>query len=155
VLSVALRLVKDPDAAEDVAQEALLLAHRHRASFRGESRYSTWLYRIATTCALMHLRRGRRLASIERADAESPPLERVDPAPGPFERCAAREALGHVDRRLETLGPRHREVFRMRFVDGHSDGEIAAALGVGLSTIKTRAHRTRRALGAAIADAPA
>src|SRR6266481_2636665 len=48
--------------AEDVTQDALLLAHRYRESFRGDSRYSTWLYRVTATAALMFLRRQRRLA---------------------------------------------------------------------------------------------
>ena len=58
--AVAMKYMKDEEAAADVAQDALLLAHRHRGSFRGASRYSTWLYRIASTTALMHLRKKRR-----------------------------------------------------------------------------------------------
>ena len=58
--SVAMKYVKDEHAAADIAQEALLLAHRHRHSFRGDSRYTTWLYRIAATTALMHLRKAKR-----------------------------------------------------------------------------------------------
>jgi len=60
VFAIAMKYVNDEEAANDVAQEALLLAHRHRNSFRGDSRYSTWLYRIAATTALMHLRKKRR-----------------------------------------------------------------------------------------------
>src|SRR5262252_882256 len=61
VFSVAMKYVKDEDAAADVAQEALLLAHRHRDSFRGDSLFTTWLYRVTATTALMYLRRQRRL----------------------------------------------------------------------------------------------
>ena len=60
VFAVAMKYLKDEDAAEDVTQDALLLAHRHRGSFRGTSRFSTWLYRVAATTALMHLRSRRR-----------------------------------------------------------------------------------------------
>ena len=60
VFSVAMKYLKDEDAAEDVTQDALLLAHRHRDSFRGDSRFSTWLYRVAATTALMYLRKQRR-----------------------------------------------------------------------------------------------
>jgi len=49
--AVAMKYVRDEEAAADIAQEALLLAHRHRASFRGDARFSTWLYRIAATSA--------------------------------------------------------------------------------------------------------
>ena len=67
--------------AEDVTQEAMLLAHRYRDSFRGESRYSTWLYRVTATAALMFLRKQRRLrARCRRAtptdDDGTPLLER-------------------------------------------------------------------------------
>src|SRR5688500_20182128 len=62
VRSVAMKYVKDDQDAEDVTQDAMLLAHRYRASFRGESRFSTWLYRVTATAALMFLRRQRRLS---------------------------------------------------------------------------------------------
>src|ERR1041385_5216468 len=61
VYAVAMKYVKDEDEAADVAQEAMLLAYRHRASFRGDSRFTTWLYRVAATTALMHLRKKRRM----------------------------------------------------------------------------------------------
>src|SRR5262245_40984820 len=60
VFSVAMKDLKDPAAAEDVTQDALLPPHRHRDSFRGASRFSTWLYRVAATTALMYLRKQRR-----------------------------------------------------------------------------------------------
>jgi hypothetical protein len=62
VRSVALKYVRDEQDAEDVTQDAMLLAHRYRDSFRGESRYSTWLYRVTATAALMFLRKQRRLS---------------------------------------------------------------------------------------------
>src|SRR5450432_129772 len=60
VKSVAMKYVRNDTDAEDVTQDALLLAHRYRSSFRGESRYSTWLYRVTATAALMFLRGQRR-----------------------------------------------------------------------------------------------
>src|SRR5947199_4875717 len=62
VRSVALKYVRDEQDAEDVTQDAMLLAHRYRDAFRGDSRYSTWLYRVTATAALMFLRKQRRLA---------------------------------------------------------------------------------------------
>src|SRR3569623_2520392 len=67
VKSVAMKYVRDDQDAEDVTQDALLLAHRYRSSFRGESRYSTWLYRVTATAALMILRKQRRLSREESA----------------------------------------------------------------------------------------
>src|SRR5437763_15740483 len=62
VKSIAMKYVRDDQDAEDVTQDALLLAHRYRASFRGESRFSTWLYRVTATAALMFLRKQKRVA---------------------------------------------------------------------------------------------
>src|ERR1700759_5017759 len=62
VRSIAMKYVHNEHDAEDVTQDAMLLAHRHRDAFRGDSRYSTWLYRVTATAALMFLRKQRRLA---------------------------------------------------------------------------------------------
>lgn len=160
VFSVAMKYLKDPDAAEDVTQDALLLAHRHRDSFRGDSRFSTWLYRVATTTALMYLRkqrrRGREQSMPLRSDEEHDqpaPIEHTDGESGPAERVAAAEEVALADRRLRAMGDRYRRVFWMRFADGFSEAEIAERLGLHLSTVKTRTHRARQAVRAALADA--
>src|SRR5882762_2354978 len=62
VRSIAMKYVHNEHDAEDVTQDAMLLAHRHRDAFRGDARYSTWLYRVTATAALMFLRKQRRLA---------------------------------------------------------------------------------------------
>src|ERR1043165_6555170 len=62
VRSVAMKYVRNDQDAEDVTQDAMLLAHRYKDSFRGESRYTTWLYRVTATAALMFLRKQRRLS---------------------------------------------------------------------------------------------
>src|SRR5678816_1856321 len=62
VRSIAMKYVHNEHDAEDVTQDAMLLAHRYRDAFRGDSRYSTWLYRVTATAALMFLRKQRRLA---------------------------------------------------------------------------------------------
>src|SRR5580698_472042 len=78
VHSIAMKYVRNETDAEDVTQEAMLLAHRYRDSFRGDSRYSTWLYRVTATAALMFLRKQRRLAreipSSHAADEDGTPL---------------------------------------------------------------------------------
>src|SRR5260370_10474105 len=81
VRSIALKYVRNDQDAEDVTQDAMLLAHRYRDSFRGESRYTTWLYRVTATAALMFLRRQRRVAreipsSTTTADDGTPWLDR-------------------------------------------------------------------------------
>jgi RNA polymerase sigma-70 factor (ECF subfamily) len=160
VFSVAMKYLKDEDAAEDVTQDAMLLAHRHRDGFRGDSRFSTWLYRVAATTALMHLRHRRRKSREVLACAapdqdqgvpsSSAPSERADPASGAEAQVAACEAVALLDQRLRAMGDRYRDVFWLRFAVGYSEAEIAELLGVQVSTVKTRTHRARKAIHEAL-----
>lgn len=153
--AVAMKYMKDEEAAADVAQDALLLAHRHRGSFRGASRYSTWLYRIASTTALMHLRKKRRSSKEVQAPALAEgglPLaeERDMAATDPEEQVAHGEALKVVERRLGELGDKYQRIFWMRYLEGYTEAEIAKRLQLNLSTVKTRAHRARVAVREAL-----
>lgn len=155
VFGVALRYMKDEDAAHDVAQDALLLAWRHLDSFRGNSRYTTWLYRIAATTALMHLRKRRRtplMLSLDApADDDAPSLREEaladrPAAPSPERSTAAQEALEYAAAELDTMGEKYGRIFAMRFVEGYSEQEIASQLDLNVSTVKTRAYRARNHL---------
>lgn len=151
VFAIAMKYMKDEEAAADVAQDALLLAHRHRDSFRGDSRFSTWLYRIAATTALMHLRKRRRrsreiLMSARSDDDSSFIDERPAPCSGPDEDCANTEAVEVVRRRLALLGDHYKDIFWMRYLEGYTETEIARRLNLTLATVKTRAHRAKVAV---------
>ena len=154
VYAVARRIVGDDDAAADVTQDALLLAFRHRASFRGLSSYRTWLYRIAVTAGLSHLRRRRRLRVVDLVDldgAEGGQLELRAPGPDPEQEVGAAMAAARVHRHLENLAPQYRDVLKLRFEHDRSEEEVARALGLSLATVKIRTFRGRRALRAALA----
>ncbi|HET6610853.1 MAG TPA: sigma-70 family RNA polymerase sigma factor [Kofleriaceae bacterium] len=156
VFAVAMKYVKDEEAAADVAQEALLLAHRHRESFRGDSRFSTWLYRIAATTSLMHLRKLKRTSREIPAgprDGDEPDFRDLaqDPSPGPEESSASRQAIERVQERLTLLGDKYRDIFWMRFLEGYTETEIARRLNLNVTTVKTRAYRARIALREALA----
>ncbi len=155
VFSVAMKYVKDEDEAADVAQEAMLLAYRHRASFRGDSRFTTWLYRVAATTALMHLRKKRRMPKeltqvySDDGDERSSHDALMDvPAPGssPEEQYLAHEAVAVARDRLDEMGDKYGSVFMMRFLDGYSESEIAKKLKLNVGTVKTRAYRARTAV---------
>ena len=150
VKSVAMKYVRNDQDAEDVAQDAMLLAHRYRASFRGESRYSTWLYRVTATAALMFLRRQRRSAreipaSTAVDDEGSSWLERQPADTDTRAEVIARNELSHVKAAVTALGAKYPAVFWKRYGEGRTETEIARELGISVAAVKTRAFRGRQA----------
>lgn len=155
VYSVAMKYMKDEERASDVAQDALLLAFTHRQAFRGDSRFTTWLYRIAATTALMHLRKQRRAGLMQSLfdDRDEPTVELDDPHATPEEASGAHEAVRLVERHLAEMGVKYGEIFALRFVDGYSETEIAERLKLRVATVKTRAFRARTAVRQRLARA--
>lgn len=144
VYAVARRIVGTPEAADDVAQDAMLLAFSHRDAFRGDSRFRTWLYRIAATAALGHLRKARRSRE-DLATTELP--EPVEVAETPEALVADREAAVVAERVLADLDPKYRDVVVLR--TELSEAETAERLGITVANVKVRAHRARAQLRAA------
>lgn len=150
VKSVAMKYVRNETDAEDVTQDAMLLAHRYRESFRGESRYSTWLYRVTATAALMFLRRQRRtsreLPSSASIDDEGVPLlERAPSGADLRSEVIARAELDHVQEAVASLGAKYPAVFWKRYGEGRTETEISRELGISVAAVKTRAFRGRQA----------
>ena len=150
VKSVAMKYVRDDQDAEDVTQDALLLAHRYRASFRGESRYSTWLYRVTATAALMFLRKQRRVAreipSSHAVDDEGAPMLERHAAPTDVRaEVLARAELDQMSDAVAALGAKYPAVFWKRYGEGRTETEIARELGISVAAVKTRAFRGRQA----------
>ncbi|HEY4058543.1 MAG TPA: RNA polymerase sigma factor [Kofleriaceae bacterium] len=150
VYAIARRIVGTPSDAEDVAQEALLLAYRNRDSFRGESRYRTWLYRIAATTALGHLRRKAR--SREQLATDHDALARELPTDAaPADRALAdQQAVVLVKAALQQLDPKYRDVMLLRA--NRTEVETAERLGISVGNVKIRAHRARKQLQDALAS---
>src|ERR1041385_5890992 len=158
VRSIAMKYVHNDQDADDVTQDAMLLAHRHRDAFRGDSRYSTWLYRVTATAALMFLRKQRRLAreipssGTNVADEDGTPwLERVSAPTDLRAEVIARADLGVVADAVAKLGAKYPAVFWKRYGEGRTATEIASELGVSVAAVKTRAFRARQAALAAAA----
>lgn len=149
VFGVAMKYMKDEEKAADVTQDALLLAYRHRDSFRGDSKPTTWLYRIAATTSLMHLRKDRsqpHMQSITPDEDESSVDEPRSLYASPEEEWAATEAVELAQNRLKEMGDKYGQIFSMRFLEGYTETEIARKLALNVSTVKTRAYRARTAL---------
>ena len=151
VRSIAMKYVHNEHDAEDVTQDAMLLAYRYRDAFRGDSRYTTWLYRVTATAALMFLRKQRRLSreipsSGTGTDDEATPwLERVAAPTDLRAEVIARADLGLVADAVSRLGAKYPAVFWKRYGEGRTETEIAKELGVSVAAVKTRAFRARQA----------
>jgi RNA polymerase sigma-70 factor, ECF subfamily len=144
VFAVARRIVGSAEDAEDVTQDALLLAYRHRAAFRGDARYRTWLYRIASTTALGHLRRRRRSRELLAPTEDALAAQLPDDAKSPEASVADAEAARVLTSALTQLDPKYRDVMLSR-VDA-TETETAARLGITVANVKIRAHRARKQL---------
>lgn len=152
---VALRIVGDPAEAEDVVQEAWISAWRSLAGFRGESAPSTWLFRVVTNAALMHLRRRRPTvpldagchASMSVAGAAAIPRgEIVDGSDDPETSALRSERVDTVLRAISALDPSQRVPLVLRELEGMSYEDIAELLGVSAPALRSRVYRARTAL---------
>jgi RNA polymerase sigma-70 factor (ECF subfamily) len=142
--TLARRLTGNDDDARDVVQEAYLRAYRSLDRFRGEARFSTWLYRITANCASTHLGRRRRHRHEELVDE----LVVVEARPDldPSARAEASDLRDRVAVALEDLPPKLRAVVVLRDVYDLPHEAIAAELGISESAAKVRLHRARRKL---------
>lgn len=158
---LARRLVGSESDAQDVLQESFLSVYRKLRSFRGESRFSTWLYRIVTNAALMHLRaRSRR--PLEPLDGFLPRFDGDGRHVGePAELEAAAHAAERLDRQalaeraqagVERLPELYRTAFVLRDLEELTTAEVADLLGVGADVVRQRVHRARLMLRGYLGD---
>jgi RNA polymerase sigma-70 factor, ECF subfamily len=143
-----LRLVGDPDEAEDVVQEAFVRAYERLGDFDPTYRFYTWIYRIARNRCLNVLRRRRVWGLVTLSDPERAPAL---PAAERSDRPAEDRELGRVLLECrDTLPGDQREVFDLRHADGLSYREIAAAVGVPEGTVMSRLARAREKMRACL-----
>ncbi len=148
IYRLGLRILNDPQDAEDVLQETFLKAFRALPEFEGRSSLSTWLYRIAVNEALMLLRR-RSPAAVsidaekESADGELEPVQVVDWCCLPENELLSTEGRRFLDQAIERLPANLRIVFVLRDIEGLSIRETAEALDLTETAVKTRLLRAR------------
>ena len=154
VFAVAFRLVGE-DSADDVVMETFLKAWQALPRFRGRASLTTWLYRIAYNCGLDFIRKEQRRRKHVVSDDALPDDRTARRAPERDrpDRVAARgDSAGVVREALARLTPEHRATLLMRFSDGLSYAEIAAATGVSIGTVMSRLYYGKRRLRAWIEE---
>lgn len=153
VSRIVFRMIGPSADVEDVVQEVFLNVYRSLPSFRGDAKFSTWLYRLATNVTRMHLRRGRSRPKF--ADVEVPEAPRESrPPDGPDEQIERAERVRALYRLLEGLSEKKREVLILHDLEGVPAKEIAELSGIPVLTVRTRLFYARKELYAALADEP-
>ena len=150
VYAIAQRMTGNAEDAADMTQETFIKAYNSLSSFRGDSKFSVWLYRIATNVCLDFLRsRSRKPTvslSVEDDDGEETQMDIADESQSPeqlLERGLTRDA---VRRGLKSLSPEYRQILLLREIQGLSYEEIAEALTLEVGTVKSRIFRARKRL---------
>jgi RNA polymerase sigma-70 factor (ECF subfamily) len=147
----AFRLTRDPEEAADIVADAFVRVYSALKNFRGQSAFSTWLYRIVTNVYFDHRKkdRSKMMVSLDSPPAGSDmlqPMELSDPSPGPAEAVEASVRIETIQRALESLPEFHHAMLVMYHVENLSYVEIAEALDLPVGTVKSRLNRARQAL---------
>ena len=148
IFRIAQHITHNEDDAQDVVQDAFLKAYQNLAQFQGNSKFYTWLVRIAVNEALMKLRKRRNEKTVsidEDVETEdgSIPREVADWSPNP-EQLYGQSELGDILKKtIQGLPPGFRTVFVLRDVEGLSTEETAEMLGLSVPAVKSRLLRAR------------
>lgn len=148
IYRLALKVLGDPQDAEDILQETFIKAYRYLGEFKGNSRLSTWLYRIATNEALMLIRKRKPDSvsidgSADRDDPDQAPVQIVDWCCMPEQELLSSESRQYLDQAIERLPASLRVVFVLRDIEGLSTLETGDVLNLSETAVKTRLSRAR------------
>jgi len=147
VFSLASRLTRNNEDAEEVLQDVFITVHRKIAGFEGKSSFSSWLYRVTVNAAFMKLRKRRQDPAI--------PLEDVAQSSGPIaalrspetafvdSQTIRHEMLEALESAIKKLPDDYRPVFVLRDVDGLTSREVGRILNLTVPAVKSRLHRSR------------
>ncbi|MDR2031779.1 MAG: RNA polymerase sigma factor RpoE [Azoarcus sp.] len=147
------RLVRDPAEVEDLAQETFIKAYRALGSFRGESAFYTWLYRIGINTAKNYLAaQGRRVSAVTGLDASEMEGieggERLRDFDTPERQLMTRQIAQTVDEAMAALPVELRKAITLRELEGLSYEDIASAMECPIGTVRSRIFRAREAIAA-------
>ncbi len=148
VMNLALRFTRNQEDAEEVMQDVFTTVYRKIDGFRGQSAFSSWLYRIVVNAAFMKLRKKKQSQTVSMEDL----------APAVKQYCMERESVTNthsynitvtrelqevLQRAIDKLPDQYRAVFVLRDVDGLSNQETGEILDLSIPAVKSRLHRSR------------
>ena len=152
----ALKAMKDSDEADDIAQETIIRAYMRLETFRGDSRFSTWLYTVASNCIRMRLRTIRRKGALKIEDnqleVEKSIADNADYIPAlPDKACMNVQMFAAIEEAMNNLPEKYAQVLHMWAYEGKNLKEIhESEEGASIPAIKSRLHRARRQLRSAL-----
>ena len=146
VYRLAYRMCGNAYDADEAAQEAFVAAWRALPNFRGDAKFSTWLYRLTTNAAIDVMRREKRHQTV--GDGEM--IDLADDADSPQETVERTEQQEAVQEALATLSEEYREVLLLRYMEEMDYAEIAEVLQLPSGTVKSRINRAKAALKTAL-----
>jgi RNA polymerase sigma-70 factor (ECF subfamily) len=161
IYTLALRITRNHSDAEEVLQKVFIALMKKMNTFRGESKFSTWLHKVASNTSYIYLRSRKKKYENEPSLEDYAPynesgvLEGVqikDWTDTPDGELLSREAMEIIESAVNELPVTHRVVFHLRDVEGFSNEEVAKALGVSLGAVKSRIHRARLFLRDRLSD---
>src|SRR5262245_8510372 len=154
IFRLAYRFVRNETEAKEVLQDTFLSIWRKLDTFKGDSQFGSWLYRVAANTALMRLRAQRRHPEVSTEELPAGYLDNYGSLPPAGENWATRpdeelqseELRRHIQSAVDALPEIYRTVFLLRDVEGMSTEETGEILDISVPTVKTRLHRARIAL---------
>ena len=150
VYNLALKMTRNEEDALDISQEAFVKAFRQLRNFRGDSRFSVWMYRLTYNLCIDFLRKKPKTSTVslsyEDESGETTPLEIPDIRNLPEDNALRSEMRKNITDSIGELPLKHREVIVMREISGMSYEEIAATLRINEGTVKSRLARARMKL---------
>ncbi len=144
VYNVAFRMMGNPQDAEDVAQEAFISAFRAYERFRGESKVTTWLYRITVNAALMRLRKEKKARTLTQTGLDEVVIP--DWSDAPFRAARDSELGDRLRDGIEMLPDDFKVAVVLRDMEELSNAEAAEVIGISVPALKSRLHRGRTLL---------
>jgi RNA polymerase sigma-70 factor (ECF subfamily) len=161
IYRLALRITRDHHSAEEVVQEVFLTLSNRIDTFRGESRFSSWLYRVAANASYMRLRVEKKYESVVSLEDYVPydedgrlkgRIETKDWSEKPDEALLSKEAMEIIEKAVNELPEPYRVVFHLRDIEGYSNDEVSEILGLSVPALKSRLHRARLFLRDRLSD---